>query len=345
MLYDNIEFHNISELNHNVHTNEMALRRFPESLRLNKNMNDRAKFIMKYSIASEIRFVTEAPVIHLYLEDISGDSDILIFKGDFLIAQQRLHNGVTERIELNVPERFNQVTANTLHRKRFSPNVWRIFFGNNEILYKGIDTMGYSVRPPSSNEKPQKTMLAYGSSITMGSGSSNYYNSYAVQTARLINSDIINLGLSGACFIEQEVADFIANRDDWDIAVFELGVNMRNTYTGKQFRERVDYFLDTIQKKHSDKPIFLISIFPNYANYYVDENLESERNKEFSSILEELHNEFKALNIHFINGSEVLTDFSGLTADLIHPSDSGFYDMAFNLSRIIKERIDWSSNE
>ena len=32
--------------------------------------------------------------------------------------------------------------------------------------------------------------------------------------------------MGGSCFIESSVVDFIAGRDDWDFATFELGINM-----------------------------------------------------------------------------------------------------------------------
>jgi len=45
----------------------------------------------------------------------------------------------------------------------------------------------------------------------------------------------INLGLSGSCHIEKEMADYISQLDGWDIATFELGVSMRAAFEVDEF--------------------------------------------------------------------------------------------------------------
>ena len=41
-------------------------------------------------------------------------------------------------------------------------------------------------------------------------------------------------------------------------------------------------------------------------------------------------------NAHLIEGTEILRDISGLTADLIHPGDNGMIEMGRNLAERLK---------
>jgi lysophospholipase L1-like esterase len=53
-------------------------------------------------------------------------------------------------------------------------------------------------------------------------------------------------------------------------------------------------------------------------------------------ILEKAVSQMDSSFLHFISGDKVLTDFSGLSSDLVHPSDEGHILMGENLSQLIK---------
>lgn len=60
-------------------------------------------------------------------------------------------------------------------------------------------------------------ILFYGSSITNGASPTLYHLSYIQQAARHLKADSLNQGLSGACLYQPEVADYLAERVDWDM--------------------------------------------------------------------------------------------------------------------------------
>ncbi len=45
------------------------------------------------------------------------------------------------------------------------------------------------------------------------------------------------------------------------------------------------------------------------------------------------------INVHLIEGTDILTDIRGLTFDLIHPSDNGMIQMGRNLAEKLKQLL------
>lgn len=337
MIFQNLEFHNVTELLKIPEVPGYAVRRIPEKIRTQGDFNLPGKTIGKVSVGCEIRFVTNGHKTQVFIGmDHESEFPFLIYRGDYFIRSQQLKAGTIQRIDLNEPERFAWVKPEALTRTRFSPNVWRICFSRYEARYFQIDTFGYQIRPPTAEEKPKLTMLTYGSSITMGSGSSNYYNGYSAHLARFLGVDHLNLGFGGSCHVEESLSDHFAERNDWDFALFELGVNMRPTFTPEEFEKRVTYLFDKVHGKHPNKHLFFVTVFPNHAGYKVKPGTDGERDEKYSEILRQLVKKAASPKVHLLEGKEALPDFSGLTSDLIHPSDEGHLQMALNLSRLMK---------
>lgn len=59
----------------------------------------------------------------------------------------------------------------------------------------------------------------------------------------------------------------------------------------------------------------------------------------FDRILRDLIPELNHKQLYLVEGSEVLTDYSGITKDLIHPGDYGHMEMGRNLAEIIREKV------
>lgn len=68
-------------------------------------------------------------------------------------------------------------------------------------------------------------MLSYGSSITHGGGVSVPTSGYAFRLARKLGMDLRNLGLAGAAWMDEAMADYICEQK-WDMATLELGINV-----------------------------------------------------------------------------------------------------------------------
>ncbi len=333
MNHQGLEFHNAAELMAMEGVPGRILPRYPRAVR--NTMNERGRMLSMESTGVEIRFVTPSPNVRVLVSTLENEGYVWVQRGNYSLGRYPLVAGKITPLNLVTPERFVWVKPGTLSDDMFSPDVWRISFNRNVGVFHAIDTFGHPVRPPEKNELPKKRYLAYGSSITHGS-----LNGYAAQAARRLKADLLNKGLSGSCHIEKETADFLCEEVDFDFATLELGVNMRDTFDPAEFEKRAAYLIRTMVKKHPAKPIFLITIFPNFETFRTESTRGQENDLAFNRIVRDLAAGLKHPFLQVIEGSEVLTEFSGLGQDLIHPSEEfGHVLMGENLARIISERM------
>jgi lysophospholipase L1-like esterase len=343
MNVNNLEFVNVAELETIPHLSGIRLQRFPASVRhqLGYQASEKGRLVAERSVGCEIRFVTDAKHIRMTLSSVEGDGMVLVYKGDFFHSKHQLNKGMMTTIDCEEPERFNWVDVEHLKGKRFSNNVWRFVFGKDSLItFYHLNSFGHVIRKPNASEKPSYTLLSYGSSITSGSGAVLYSNAYIYQTAERLNLNVINKGMSGTCFLEPVMADYLAELD-FDIATLEIGVNVRGKYTKEEFAKRANYLVDTLIKNHPNKPIVLIGLFPNYSSHALDKNQMAVQNMiVYPQILKEIVEAKNDSYLHYIDGNAILTDFSYLTSDLIHPSDYGHIRMGEELSLRLRPIIE-----
>jgi lysophospholipase L1-like esterase len=353
MKESNIEFHNAVELEPAV-GGGFTLRRIPASVRA--ALSPLGRMVSQDAAGCEVRFVTEAQSFRVAVSTQPSclapfeptGQDLVIYKGTYQHSTIRLEPGKINHLHITdiggpIQNAFLGVQPSVRDTAHFPHTVWRFLFGRYAATFHELDTYGYSVRPPSPTERPRAgRLLCYGSSITNGASPSLYHLCYAQTTARLIGMDLLNLGLSGSCCCESEVADYLAAREDWDAMTLELGVNMRQSFTPDEFRKRVRYLLETLIARHPGKPLVLITIFPN-AHHPRMAAADSEIQRTqlaFDRILRELRASLRHPNLHLIEGADILTDPSGLTKDLIHPGDAGHAEMAHNLAGRLRALLD-----
>lgn len=299
-------------------------------------MGDRGRFISEEATGCELRFVTDAKHVRVTLGMPETDGRVRIYKGGLLHSEHELQAGAIRTLHLEEPvARFGMVDRKHLLKSGFAPEVWRIIFGNSQAVFYGLNAFGYAIRPPSREEMPIRKWLAYGSSITHGLD--NAPLSYIQQAARRLGADVMNLGMSGSCQCEPETADFIAGREDWQLATFELGVNMRDNTTEEQFRSRTGDLLEKVIERHPDHPLFLITIYPNFATFAGSET--TERDLRFNQILREHAERLRHPLLHLIEGSDIMRDMSGMTCDLIHPSEYGHMQMGEELAQRMSQLL------
>ncbi|MNR15996.1 hypothetical protein D3C85_1325610 [compost metagenome] len=149
--------------------------------------------------------------------------------------------------------------------------------------------------------------------------------------------------MGGSCLCEPEVANFLADYSNWDIATLELGVNMRGHFTLEEFTARAYYLIEQMVSKHPNKPIFLLNIFPNSADHHHDVSHPiSVANREYREAIRGIHRKLVRLeqqHLHLLEGETILTDFSALAGDLIHPSDYGHILMGQRLAEEMQIRL------
>jgi lysophospholipase L1-like esterase len=349
MIHENIELHNTVELE-DAAGGGVHLRRIPKAVR--DCLSPLGRMVAQESAGCELRFVTEAENIRVAVSSMPStlapwelhNQDVFIFKGAFFHSHVRLEPGRVNHINLTdigggVKNAFLALKPEVRDTDYFSHNVWRIMFGRYPAIFHEVDTYGDPVRPPSPAELPKQRILFYGSSITNGASPTLYHLCYVQQTARHLQADALNQGLSGACHCEKEMADYLAGRDDYDMISLELGVNMRGGFTPDEFRARSRYLVEQVVTRHPNKPVFLITILPNgQSPQNALEPDATQRNQEaFCQILRDTVDELRSPQLHLIEGSDVLTDYNGITKDLIHPGDYGHSEMGRNLAIAIRE--------
>jgi len=342
MLHDNVEFHNVAELQKHEHIPGLLIQRFPQELRETLGCGSYYKgwkFAQEPS-GSELRFVSQALPTVVRLMAIDGDHEVLMYRGGFFHSRHHLKQGAIHAITLEDPPRFSEVETSYLEGRHFSPLMWRCILGRgSRVAYLGVDTLNVPRRPPTAIEKPQKTIMFYGSSITHGSASTLHHNCYAQLSARLLGMDALNLGISGSCFMEPQMVDYLCQRADWQVAFFEIGVNLRTQISPEEFKLRLDYLLQSLARLHPEKPVFFTTVFPNYQTRHKDETISKTNEAAFNAILASTISAQSYPGVHLLSGKDILTDDEGLSTDLLHPADYGHIIMGQNLAKLIREYL------
>jgi lysophospholipase L1-like esterase len=347
MINKSLEFHNVTGLEECVGHSGLGLFRFPPSVRSAMDTQN-GRYAASLSVGCELRFVTDSPKFYVHLSARDCDGTVIVFNGDVFHSLQKVEMGKITTLQIQKSERLDAINSQMLAGSRFSTNVWRIMIGraynpsgNFLAHFHGIDTFGYDLRPPTPEEKPGLRWLAYGSSITHGSGATNHHLSYIQQTALHAGLDGINKGMGGSCHIEPSMVDFLVDSVDWDVASFELGVNMRETYTLEEFELRVTYLLDRLETTKPNKPVVIITIFPNWQStrYCSTPSAVSGIEDGYNQILRELCSKKHRHNLYLVEGTDLLQTTHFLCDDLIHPSDFGHIEMGRNLAGFLRTRV------
>lgn len=340
MIEQDLEFHNVDHLERVPGMEGLRLERFPARFKQELGIpgNHNAQFRAKRVHGCEIRFVTEALYFEVCLTAVETDIDIVIYCGDMMHSKHTLKAGVRSVLHIEYPEMYKQVDTARLPKGRFAPWVWRIQFGMNGYVYfHYLDTYGYSHRPPKSEEKPKIVWAAYGSSITCGSVTTLYSNSYIEQAAMHLGYDVMNKGLSGSCMCEQAAADYLSELSV-DVLSLELGVNMLVPFEKEEFEKRVRSLLWAVKEKSPARNVFVIDIFTNRSP--ILKNHEDNQYRHygcFKEVIKKLVEEVADDRIVHIDGAKVAEDLTYLSTDLLHPSDQGHIRMGIKLADIMKK--------
>lgn len=213
-------------------------------------------------------------------------------------------NSVTERITL--PGGYQEVTVNLP------------LYGGVSLVQIGFPTSA-EIAPPT--ERTYGQICFYGSSITQGGCVSRPGLSYSNIVCRMLNTDNMNLGFSGAAKGEQSVAEYIAASD---ISAFVMDYDHNNTVAG--LRDTHYAFYETVRAAHPDIPIIMVSR-PIFESECTDEQIERQEIIR-ASYDRAIANGDK--NVYFVNGNDFfMKEMPDLyTVDFVHPNDLGHYYMA-----------------
>lgn len=333
MIDDRIEFHNVGEARQVDGVDGYRLQRVPESVR--RALNEGGAERMCHPAGVELRFVPDGPVeVTLSVEPCrdAESSTVRVAWGPLQATETYEVGPEPTTIELALPDRLSSLRPEASADLAFDPHVCRLRLPGEHrgghVYFHGAEG---DLRAPTADELPDRRYLAYGTSITEGEHVSAEHLTYVNQTARRLGADPLNLGSCGTAYCDAAMADYIAARDDWDVATLAISVNMVGRFSVEAFRERARYMVETVAGENPDKPVVPITIYTN-ARDVCDGADEEDHCAAFRTALRDVVAESPHDNVHLVEGTDVLPSIEGLTTDLVHPGDYAMVTMAENLA-------------
>lgn len=330
MIRENILFHNVDE----IEENRIGLKLYRAKKEVCASLNPVAREMNRAADGCELRFVTEAPMIRitLYCDDDFGE--VIVFCGDNMLSSHRVTKSGFMTFTAVDNKGFKSLENGFFdgEERRFSKDVWRIYFHSFRCTLVDVETFEYPIRVPNKDEMPKKTLLSYGSSISHGAITLFHPDSFPQTFARLAKMDCLIKGTASSCFAEKATADDFAQRDDWDVALLELGINMLGFET-EVFEERFNYFADKMAK--TGKKLIFVTMFPCGDCYRDGE--KADKFKSFNEIIRKKCSSFDDKQCLLLEGKDILTSTTWLMCDNLHPSTEGHVMMGINLYNKAKD--------
>ena len=336
MFFKNAELHNVAELIRSEENDGFLMSRVPDTVRL--KLNDFAKNETAFNgTGCEIRFNLEGETAKIKLRRIpseyykfgTGLVEIYFgsFQGDYTISPQFIRLDTVE-ILVTRPGNMDYLIKKTKeYNLPFDPNLVRVILPYDWSACL-IDIEG-EISLPGPGQAPVKKYLAYGSSITHGSTAVRPTGTYAMRIAQILGSDLINLGFQGSALLEKEMADYIADKNDWDFATLELGANLfgLGSELTSEVKIKVDYFITRIAERNPGKWVFCIDLLTSG----LEDDAETMK---FRNLVSYKVNSLQLPKLKYISGRDILKSITSLTTDICHPSATGEEEIAINLSRM-----------
>ena len=176
-----------------------------------------------------------------------------------------------------------------------------------------------------SEPKPCK-YLAIGDSITQGMDARGPASAYTIQLARMLNADLLNIGVGGHIFDLDALDDDLPYKPD--IVTIAYGTNdWTRGITRGEIAKTVDLYLTR-----------LLDTIAGSANVYVLTPIWRAIGKEvkpggtlieFSATIAEVASKFAKINV--VDGTTLVPHRPDLLPDGTHPNDEGFLHYALNL--------------
>ena len=201
-------------------------------------------------------------------------------------------------------------------------------------LYIGLDE-GAEIEEaaPYRNEKP---IVFYAGSITQGCSASRPGMCHTNILSRWLDSDILNLGLSGSDKGEPALAEYISNLE---MSAFVHGYGY-NSPSIEYFENTYYPFYKTIREKHPDIPILMVScpVAITLKEAKREELLTRRREVTMNAYLKALEEGDK--NVWFVDGCAVMgAEGEEATIDGGHFTDLGYLNYAKNLMPLLSRQL------
>lgn len=329
MIFQNIDFHNVSELV--PYEDGWQLYRVPAQIRQHCNEGLRTTS-SAYTSGVELRFcllgdhadihlrtlpLPEGQMAYLYFGSIQGGWDC----SSFAITKERTTIRVTRPVNMH---QLQEITEEA--ELPFSPEVVRLVLPYGSTIFLGVDG---DVTPPTPGMLPKQTLMCYGSSITHGSLALATPCTYPFRMAQNLGMDSLNMGFAGTCHCEKAMAEWLVTRNDWQVATLEMGINMMGM-TEMEFERRIDDF--TAVMASDGRPVFATSIFHFHGDHYGSGQEKAQR---YRSIVRK----YAEPRLRYVDGLALLERSDLITQDMVHPSLEGILQITDRWTEIIRRGL------
>lgn len=338
MIFQNLEFHNVEEMVYEEEKKGYLLYRVPTET-VHK-INDFGQTAAWFGAGTEIRFHMISDEVTLILSRKEVPANVIstgvleVFEGDYQGRYEISPRCITTeptRITIRKMKHEGLPIFSRTRESIYSDDLVRVLlpydWGN---YFYGVEG---EVLPPDKKKAPQRSYLAYGSSITHGGGASVPSASYPRVIANHLGMELYNLGFAGSAQCDPCIADFIVNQKKLDLITLELGVNV-TSWGIEDFYKRAYEFVEKIVAANTKVPILCIDIFRNHNDLS-----NPALNQSFREAVKKIVQEINQPNVIYFNGMDLLTDYRYLSSDGLHPSNEGLYQIATNIVNQYKEKL------
>ena len=330
-----ISLHNCAGAEATADGQGIELRRLPAAVR--KELGEKGAAQACQPTVSEIRFAIPgkelAHTVQFTIEPIGGPVWVDLFVGDYHATDKSRIVTKKETLGFAGYGNFSTGKATGFAKGRFPNDLCRVVLSGAPTRLLGV--AGPEIIPPKPEGMPP-VMLCYGTSITKGAMATRADLGFAPITARMLGYDIVNLGLAGTAFCEPAMADHIAAQP-WDLCLLEISVNMLADYSVEEFAKRAENLVAKALASHPKAPVVCISILRWNVDTWDKSHPYYQKQAAYRQALKDICAKPGRTNAYYIDGSELLQDYSALCQDILHPSDYGMVEIAMNLVPQIRQ--------
>lgn len=206
-------------------------------------------------------------------------------------------------------------------------------------LYNGVESVeiglpeNASVSAAPAKQKNHKPVVFYGTSIVQGASASRAGMAYPAILGRRLNRSVINLGFSGNCKMETEVAELLA---EIDAAAFFIDC-LPNLSDKSEVEEKTPRLIEILRRERPRTPIILVENI-KYPDVFIEER-KSKIYQEKNAALRRVYNRLilsKTANLYYISSNNLIGEDTEATIDGVHPTDLGFMRMVAIFEPMLK---------
>lgn len=245
------------------------------------------------------------------------------------IEPRWLEPGMNE-LKVTLPDNMESLEAvSKEYGDPFSSRVVRIVMpsGNYEIC--GVEG---KVRPPKPEELPARRAVFYGSSITHGNSGVNSMANYVSVCGRQLKLNAHNLGMSGSCYVEPELLDYVLSFKDAAFLSVEVGTNCAGNLPGRlsdeELQRRVEHLVNGFKADPGDRHLFIIDCLGLTARWDTCRQIVRDAVKNSG-----------CPRIHYVCGMSLLPNRQYLVIDGVHPSLDGQYHIGLTYSELLRQYL------